>query len=159
MVDEPTHELVNYNWACASGVCVELGSGEDSYAKLEDGDPIEMIAGVQGGYHIVAGFRVLDISPGSAEAALGDQPTVDFNMYLRGTQVDSAPPQRTHLEAVDETMLRFELVGHHVMFETDAVHPIAQHHGAPLRLEVTVTDVTGMRRVDAVDLVVTVRMQ
>ncbi len=150
--------VVHYEWACAPTACLQLGSGDYAFSKLHDGDAIEMIAGVQGGYHIVAGIQVLNMALGDDGATMHGDPTVDFDMYMRGERVDAAPASRTHLAPVDETGLRFELVGHHVMFETEAVQPFDQNEGAMLVLAVTVTDADGVRHtMTSVELVIAVR--
>jgi len=44
-------------------VTVEVGTGEFAYVPLAPNDPIEIIAGPQGGYHFLGGLRVCNMTP------------------------------------------------------------------------------------------------
>lgn len=50
---------------------LEIGTGEMEFRPLADGDPLEVVLGPQGGYHVVGNARVVGFVPAPV---LGEQP-------------------------------------------------------------------------------------
>lgn len=49
--------------ACSSGeAAVDLGTGDDSFEPLEDGDPVNVINGPQGGQHVVGSVHTFNMT-------------------------------------------------------------------------------------------------
>lgn len=46
---------------------LELGTGLDAWQALEEGDPVELVAGLQGGWHLDAAVRFDGFGPGGVE--------------------------------------------------------------------------------------------
>ncbi len=85
---------------------IEIGSGALEFVPITDGQELEIVAGVQGGYHFVINARMQNLIPGdpSMPNALGN-PQTRFSIYLEdGQRVDNmSPPYRLgYRSAADE---------------------------------------------------------
>lgn len=51
-------------WSCADeGPHLEVGTGEEAYEALTSGDPVTMVHGPQGGWHVLGSVRIWNMAP------------------------------------------------------------------------------------------------
>jgi len=131
--------------------CIEIGTGEESFQALTANQAIDVVAGIQGGYHLSASLRVKGVFPGDPEAFRDDNPTVDFDVFIAGTRIDVSGALPMGLADTGDG--RFERVGRRVVLDNDVVEPYDAFDGTPVTLVITVTDSFGNRHSTSVDLV------
>src|SRR5690349_18644648 len=62
--DSDSGSPTNGGDACASGdIAVDVGTGDDAYVPLADGDTVTMVHGPQGGWHVETGGLVTNSEP------------------------------------------------------------------------------------------------
>ncbi len=66
---------------------LEIGTGEQEYEALEDGDWVEPIWGPQGGQHIWMGLRATGIDPGTGLDAQNTSPAVTWQAWYGDTEL------------------------------------------------------------------------
>ncbi len=66
---------------------LELGTGEDLYEALEDGDPIYAVHGPQGGSHAWVGARATGIDPGEGFGETNDGPQITWTLWYGDTYI------------------------------------------------------------------------
>lgn len=122
-----------------------LGTGIDAYAPLEEGDPIDVYAGAQGGFHVFASVRATGIEPGDPVHFDDANPWLDFVVYLDGTPIDWSDPVRIGLLPVEEDGAdgAFERYGRSVVLDTVTVAPLEEFDGTPIDVEVVLTGADG----------------
>jgi hypothetical protein len=69
----------------ASAPVFEVGEGERAFVPLEDGDPLVLHMGFQGGWHVFPGARAANVDPGGAvlSYALRDLETGEVETFPR----------------------------------------------------------------------------
>lgn len=118
---------------------VELGTGTIEFMPLADDDPLEIIAGPQGGHHFVVHARAQNIIPGDAAIpGLQANPRTVFAAFTEaGEQFDLMfPPYTLGYRRVDDTW--FALPSGRILQVEDALVP--EIIGQRVRLTVRVTD-------------------
>ncbi|HUH03145.1 MAG TPA: hypothetical protein VML75_14210 [Kofleriaceae bacterium] len=139
--------------ACGGGVGVdagppmaELGTGELEFETIGDGDPMLVVHGPQGGYHLVGAMRASGIDPGNPND-LGDpsNPTTEFRVFRGQTRVDLMASRYTQGLNRNEDGV-YEMIARRVILD---IQDDAELDGVELRVEVEVTDVHGARATDA----------
>ncbi len=120
---------------------VEVGSGEDDFAQLEEGDPLELVYGSQGGYHVWGGVRATGVAgvTETAPAALA------WWLYLAGSPVGGIANVRFGPDQVVGELL--DRAGVTVFVESPRVVS-----GRDARLEVELTDGCGREAVEGIDV-------
>lgn len=69
---------------------LEIGTGEAEFKPLEDGSPLEVVLGVQGGYHVVGNVRVRGFADGVRFSVIsydGFPLNLDAGMIQTGLQM------------------------------------------------------------------------
>ena len=119
---------------------VELGTGTVTFTALEDGSPLAIVAGPQGGFHFVVHARARGIVPGEPRnPGLPSNPRTTFAAFLGDEQVDlELPPYRLGYEVNDGS---FTLPsGRILQLEQEVIPGI---YDQDVRITVTVTDEEG----------------
>jgi hypothetical protein len=139
--------------ACGGGAGVdagppqaELGTGELEFETIADGDPMLVVHGPQGGYHLVGAMRASGIDPGNPDD-LGDpsNPTTVFRVFRGQTRVDLMASSYTQgLNRNDDGV--YEMIARRVILD---IQDDAELDGVELRFELEVTDVHGASASDA----------
>ena len=101
---------------------VEVGTGDGSFAALEDGDVLDVENGAQGGRHVWVGLRAGGVNPGSVSDGdalrLGDRPLVNFRLegvegvYSLDVARFAALDDDTEGYVLSEQLLPFRLYAH-----------------------------------------------
>lgn len=137
---EPASPALVAPAACTAD-CIELGTGETTFRALTDGDSIDVVAGIQGGFHITGSVRVKGVHPGAVDAFVDDNPVVSFDVLVGDTPIDQSNPLAMGLAEVVEG--QHERVGRRVLLDAAVVEPYDAFHETPLTVRVTVTDTFG----------------
>ncbi len=126
----------------------DLGAGEDFYEPLADGDPILIVFGPQGGYHLDGSVRVAGVDPGDPELPPGDpaHPQTTFEVRREDGSLASGVPgdlrALTYREALRPTCAEgvFQMAGREIFLAfTDR-----DLDGETLTITVTVQDPDGI---------------
>jgi hypothetical protein len=129
---------------------VRIGTGYDGFTVLADGDPIDVNAGPQGGFHVFGSIQARGISPGDPEKlAADDNPSTRFSVWRDGARVDSnvATFQQGYADAGDGV---YELIGRLVVLDIAGVSDLVD---VELRFDVEVTGAGGAEARDSVVVV------
>lgn len=134
---------------------VLLGGGEYLWQDLVDGDPIDVVYGPQGGYHLLGSVRVRGLDPGVfGDLAAPTNPTTAFEVLVDGASyIKSATYVQGLPEATPEARdagWTHEMIGRFVILE---ITDDAELDGVDLTLSVTVTAHDGAVATDARELV------
>lgn len=124
----------------------ELGTGELGFVAIAEGDPMLVVHGPQGGYHLVGAMRASGIDPGNPND-LGDpsNPTTEFRVFRGQTRVDLMASNYTQgLNRTDDGI--YEMIARRVILD---IQDDAELDGVELRVELEVTDVHGVSASDA----------
>jgi hypothetical protein len=122
---------------------VTLGTGEDAFVPVDDGDDITIVFGPQGGYHLTGSMRASGIVPGNPDS-LADphNPITAFRVWneagdpISGLQGAHEVLYQEGLEPTDTPGL-FEMVGRRVFLDIASDDEIV---GTTLTVEVEVHD-------------------
>jgi len=68
---------------------VELGTGDQAFIVLHDGDPVPIIHGLQGGYHVWGAVRASDLAP------------MGVHLQFTLARLDDAVPVTTRTDVAD----------------------------------------------------------
>jgi hypothetical protein len=125
---------------------VSLGTGVEAYVPVGDGDPITIVFGPQGGYHLDGSLRAQGIVAGDPDD-LGDDdnPLTIFRVWdatgdpISGLEGAEEIQYREGLEPTAEPGV-FEMVGRRIFLDIASDDEIV---GTTLDVEVEVTDVEG----------------
>jgi hypothetical protein len=110
---------------------LELGTGYDQFVAVADGDPVEIIHGLQGGYHIWGSVRARYLDPRQLE--------LRFTVTLSGDTTPQALRQTTEdLAGTSDGLSYGELLGTAVIFKD-----VRQVEGRPCDWTVVATDGEG----------------
>ena len=113
---------------------VELGTGEWEFVPLADEQAVELVFGVQGGYHVWTSFRAEGLDPEDVMLEIETQPADE-----------SLPPERSRVPVdFDARDAMAELVGWPAILS----QPGCVANRQLLRIRVTLTDRTGVRATD-----------
>jgi hypothetical protein len=127
--DTPTADLAT----------VEIGTGFVSFVPVLEGQALDIIEGIQGGYHLFGGFRV----EGLAQRNL----TIDFDIEWNGESVGGA----SYVDDLIGGTSPFEYSGVAVIFDDNDVPP--EVSGNPVTLSVTLRDSEGVTVSDSVEVI------
>ena len=126
---------------------VELGTGGLAFETLEENQELLLIAGPQGGYHLIVHARMRGLIPGnpSMPGLLGN-PITTFSLYdNEGRQIDAQyPPYRLGYRDEDSWL---ELPSGRILpvnqelVDSEGLVPAI--YGTPLRLRVEIEDAAG----------------
>lgn len=133
----------------ATEVTVVIGTGQDAFEPLADGDEVPVIQGPQGGFHILGAFYATGIEPGDPnDLSHPDNPTGEFRVFEGERRVDISDASRftQGLEPIGDG---FGTVGRLVVLD---IADDAELDGASVRFEVSVEDVDGHAASDEVAL-------
>ena len=124
---------------CGSAPSAELGTGEDSFVAIADGDEIEVIQGPQGGYHILGSVLTSNLEVGNADD-LSDttNPTVVFRVLRDSEPIDVGIQYTQGLRESDDG--RFGLFGRRVILDIDSDSELDQ---VEVEMVVQVRDIEG----------------
>lgn len=128
-----------------------VGTGIDRFDPLPAGSSLEIVAGIQGGYHATLSLRAEGIEPGEVGRFDDTNPTVDFDVYDAGTRIDVSTALAFGL-APDEDGSYLGL-GRRVLLSNEAVEPLASMEGRPLTIEVFLEDMNGTALTATVDVI------
>ncbi|MCA9542303.1 MAG: hypothetical protein KC620_25575 [Myxococcales bacterium] len=131
---------------------IELGTGDDDFKPITDGEDIWIIKGPQGGYHLLGSVRVTGIDAGNPDD-LDDpsNPTTAFEIWEDDERVDADVAHYTQaLGPVWNDPDTFEMIGRFVILDIQSDRELA---GATLRFKVSVTDAQGHTLTDAREVV------
>jgi hypothetical protein len=128
-----------------------LGTGVEAFEPLPAGASLEVVAGVQGGYHAILSVRAIGIEPGEAARYDEKNPVVDFDVYRDGVRIDDSPALAFGLAPMDDDS--FVRLGRRVVLANEHVEPFDAFDGAALTVEVTLEDQRGQALVTSVDVV------
>lgn len=125
---------------------LEIGTGEESFGALADGDDILIVQGPQGGYHFNGSVRAWGVNAGNPDD-LGDpsNPTITFRAFEGSTQIDIGVEYTQGLKDAGEPFT-YQLVGRRVILD---ITNDDQLDGHEVRLEVQIDDVDGNSLVDS----------
>lgn len=129
---------------------VEIGGGLERFEPLVSGDALEVVAGIQGGYHVNASLRAVGIDPGKAELHSEDNPVVDFDVFLAGDRIDDSPALPFGLREAEGGA--YERVGRRIILRNDAVEPYEAFGDQPLTLRVRIVDASGSEAEASIDV-------
>ena len=126
----------------APGARVELGTGEDAFEPIMDGETLQFIRGPQGGWHFLGSVRVSGLEPGDPDRLDDpDNPTTEFRVTRDGARVDLMAAVYTQgLRPVSGMGGTFEMVGRLVILDIMRDEDL---DGVTVDMEVTVNAVDG----------------
>jgi hypothetical protein len=129
---------------------VEVGTGEFSYVPLAANDPIEIIAGWQGGWHVLGGLRVCNmLAPFDVRYTVTDLPSstvVSDQFYVQWALIDEGNGCRNTYN-----LLGFLNVIALAYGDLDTPPELLTGH--VLEMKFTVTDALGREETGAVEVV------
>lgn len=130
---------------------VSLGTGIETYVPIEDGDPITITFGPQGGYHLDGSLRAQGIVVGDADDLTHPgNPLTVFRVW------DATGDPISGLEGAEEIQYRegldptaeagvFEMVGRRIFLDIPSDDAIV---GTTIEVEVEIEDVDGTVVID-----------
>ncbi len=122
---------------------VELGTGLYAFEPLVEGEPIEVVFGPQGGYHLEGSIRVQGLQAGDAES-LSDpsNPTIRFEVLLDGESILLSGDYTQGLEVapVEDRPWSHQMIGRRVILDIEDDDPLVDEQ---VELSVEVADVDG----------------
>lgn len=122
----------------------EVGTGQDGFVALADGDPIAVIQGPQGGFHVLGSVRVTGLVPGDDEDVMApDNPTTTFHLLRDGAPIDLGASRYT--QGLEPAGDHHQMIGRLVILDITSDDVLA---GVEVELEVEVVDVDGRRAGD-----------
>lgn len=127
---------------------LELGTGQQSFAPLHDGDSVPYVRGIQGGTHLEGALRASGLAQPAEPALHAEQlPTISFTLHDEvGSEIGGYHElPRAFAGASDE----LELLGELVIFAEDASSRV----GHTLALRATVRDQCGASATDGASFV------
>lgn len=125
---------------------IELGTGTVEFEALDDGDPLTLIAGPQGGFHFVVHARATGIIPGDpTRPGAGENPSTSFRASRQdsGRRIDDGrSAYRLGYESITGAgELDLALPSGRILRIDDA--EVEDTYGQSVILEVTVRDADG----------------
>jgi hypothetical protein len=133
---------------------IDLGTGEFAFEPLVEGGEILVVHGPQGGYHLLGSVRTVGLNAGDPDV-LGspENPTVTFRALRGDVDLTRTGPYVQGLDPRldDPEGFTHEMVGRLCILDIADDDELV---GQTVRFEVEVTDVDGVTRSDARDLVV-----
>ncbi len=130
-----------------------LGTGLDRFDPLSEGASLEIVAGIQGGYHATLSLQAQGIEPGEVGRFHDTNPVIDFDVYDDGVRIDVSEALAFGLEPDESDDTKFVALGRRVVFANEAVEPLAGMEGRPLTVEVFLEDMNGTALSARVDVV------
>lgn len=128
---------------------ITIGTGQDSFEALVDGDEVPVIQGPQGGFHIFGSFWATGIEPGDPDNLQSpDNPTAQFRVFEGDVRVDIAEAT-LFTQGLEEVDGGYGTIGRLVILD---ITDDAELDGATVRFEVAILDVHGKSASDAVEL-------
>lgn len=128
----------------AGGGTVELGTGSAAFEPLAAEQPLDIVAGPQGGYHFIVHARMREMAPG--DPTMPGQPTnpsTTFSAFDEsGVQIDVMnPPYRLGYEPAPGVAGAYDLPGGRILQLENAEVPRVA--GGRVRITVRVRDAEG----------------
>lgn len=118
-----------------------LGTGVQRFDPLLDGASLEIVAGIQGGYHATLSLKAEGIEPGEAGRFNDTNPVIDFDVYADGERIDVSEPLAFGLSPEEDAT--YVGLGRRVVLANEAVEPLESIQGVPLTVEVFLEDMHG----------------
>ena len=131
---------------------LELGAGDIAFEPLDNGDPIDVIHGPQGGFHVLGSVRVNGIDPGDPNDLQSPRnPTVTFTVTADGDNqlVDAFSSFTQGLRASPDDGWQHQMLGRFLILE---ITDDDELHGRTLEIGVELTDADGTVLTDALTL-------
>lgn len=130
---------------------LELGTGNDEYVEVSDGDEMIVILGPQGGYHLDGSLRVQGIEAGDdRDLSDPDNPLTTFQVrradgtIVSGLKGADRVEFRQGIAPADEPGV-YEMVGRRILLD---IQDDSELVGQMLEVSVTVEDVDGVTLTD-----------
>ena len=119
---------------------IELGTGERAFEPLSNGDPVEIVFGPQGGYHVWGTVRAGNVRGGDPNNLQDpSNPTTTFEVRVDGERVDAFASSYTQGLKTSEN--GFEMVGRTVILDT---RNGSEFHDREMNITVRIEDVDGL---------------
>lgn len=127
---------------------LQIGTGDQDFEPLSDGDDAVVIQGPQGGFHLLGSLRATGVEPGDTANVFDENnPTVHFTVREGGERVDAS---NAFIQGLDEAGRHtHEVIGRFVFLDIQADEELV---GSTLTFRVELTDVNGIELVDEVEL-------
>ncbi len=122
------------------GPSLEIGTGDQEFEPLNDGDDAVVIQGPQGGFHLLGSLRATGIEPGDTANVFDENnPTMHFTVREDGERVDAS---NAFIQGLDEAGRGlYEVVGRFVFLDIQADEELV---GSVITLTVELTDINGV---------------
>ena len=133
------------------GPGAEIGTGTLVFDPLEDGQPLDLIAGIQGGFHFVLHARMAGLEPGDAQqSSHPDNPVTRFRVLDQaGARVDIEEVRTVGYEDVGDGWHALAS-GRIVRIANDRVPAL---YGTEVRIQLRIDDVHGRVAQDEVRVI------
>ena len=123
---------------------LEIGTGGSEFIPLEEGDPVEVTYGSQGGRHIWGSLRVAGILQGDELFFDAQNPEIDFQIFKGEDVVAGYTDLKRHFAVNNDQM---ELIGETLVLQSGLAD------GDALTIRATLLDKCGTELTDSVDVV------
>jgi hypothetical protein len=130
------------------GPSLEIGTGDQEFEALNDGDDAVVIQGPQGGFHLLGALRATGVEPGDTANVFDENnPTMHFTVREDGERVDVS---NAFIQGLDDAGRGvYEVIGRFVFLDIQADEELV---GSVVTLRVELTDINGVVLSDEVEL-------
>ncbi len=122
------------------GPSLEIGTGDQDFEALHDGDDAVVIQGPQGGFHLLGSLRATGVEPGDTANVFDENnPTMHFTVSEGGDRVDVSNAFIQGLDEADRGL--YEVIGRFVFLDIQEDEELV---GSVVTLRVELTDINGV---------------